>query len=245
MLIDEQTPLARRSVLCVQPNEDYHAALERALSKFRMVIVPSALEAIRAMNAGSFDAYVLDYWLPDWGGVSLCRQILQSDPHAPVVFFTAADTPEQKTRAMRAGAQAYLPASDGVTALALKLRSLLQHVDMRAMRAKLEEEQAVQAELERRVALAITHTEHARERAAQALERAVQVRARRAFIEAGGTLATFDRWWPQTFGSALANHRARTSTTVIVRRAQRNGHLGDDAARQVSSSRPTEPDAIG
>ena len=208
MLIDEQTPLARRSVLCVQPNEAYHAALRQALSNFRMVIVPSALEAIRAMNGGSFDSYVLDYWLPDWGGVNLCRQIRQSDPHAPIVFFTRAESAEQKRRAMRAGAQAYFAAPGSAGALHLKLCNLMQYADLSAMRAKLEEELAVQSELERRASLAITQTEHARERAAHALERAAQARARKAFVDAGGTLAMFDRWWAQAFCSAVANYRA-------------------------------------
>jgi DNA-binding response OmpR family regulator len=221
MLIHDATPLVKRSVLCVQPNEDYHPALQLALSKFRMLIVPNALEAIRAVNGGSFDSYVLDYWLPDWGGVSLCRQIRQSDPHAPVVFFTAADSPEQKRRAMRAGAQGYIFAPDGAVALGNKLRTLLQHGDLRAMRAKLEEEQAVQAELERRAALAIEQTAHAQERAAEALQRIAQARARKAFLEAGGTLATFDRWWPQTFGSAVANHRASVSTARDLRTGSR------------------------
>ena len=68
MLMKEQSPLGRRSVLCVQPNADHQAALRLALARFELRLVPNALEAIRALNAGAFDAYVLDYWLPDWGG---------------------------------------------------------------------------------------------------------------------------------------------------------------------------------
>jgi hypothetical protein len=141
---------------------------------------------------------------------------------------------------MRAGAQAYLSASDGATALAHKLRSLLQHADARAMRAKLDEEYAVQAELERRAALAIEQTAHAQERAAQALQRIAQARARKAFLEAGGTLATFDRWWPQTFGSAVANHRASTSAARGLRTDPRGV-----AAAPVKCNLATGPDAIG
>ena len=208
MLMEEQSPLGRRSVLCVQPNADHQAALRLALARFELRLVPNALEAIRALNAGAFDAYVLDYWLPDWGGVSLCRQIRHGDPHAPVVFFTAADGAEQKKRALRAGAQAYLRAPDGASAVAAKLSTLLQYADMRAMRAKLDEEQAIRDELTRCAGLLETRARPARGHAAEAVERAVLARARKAFIEAGGTLAMFQRWWPQTFASALANDRA-------------------------------------
>jgi DNA-binding response OmpR family regulator len=210
----DPTSFAKRSVLCVQPNEDYHPALRLALSKYRIVMVPGALEAIRTLNAHSFDAHIIDYWLPDWSGSSLCRQIRQSDPHAPIVFFAEADGAEQKKRALRAGADAYVHAPDGTSVLATKLRNLLEQADLRAMRARIDEENAIQLELQRRAALLISQSEHAKERAALAAQRAAQARARKAFIEAGGTLATFHRWWPQSFGSALANHHASGNRRV-------------------------------
>ena len=208
MSIGEQTPLATRPVLCVQPNEEFHASLGRALSTHQLIFVPSALEAIRMLNKGAFDAYVIDYWLPDWGGVSLCRQIREADPHAPICFFTAADSPEQKKRALRAGAKAFFSAPGDAIALAAKLRTWLQYVDLSALRAKIDEEAAVQQELERRASLALARSDHARGLAEEALQRAAQVRARKAFLASGGTLAMFERWWPQTFGSVVANYRA-------------------------------------
>src|SRR5688572_2628423 len=93
----------QRSVLCVQPNAERHAQLQSALAKHRLVMTTCALDAVRQHNAHAFDAYVLDYWLPDWNGVALCRQIRRSEPHAPILFFTAADQDEQVKRAMRAG----------------------------------------------------------------------------------------------------------------------------------------------
>jgi DNA-binding response OmpR family regulator len=214
MLSENTSPLAKRSVLCVQPNEDFHPALRLALSKYRLVMAPNALEAIRALNSGAFDAYVLDYWLPDWSGVSLCRQIRQTDPHAPICFFSSADSPEQKKRALRAGAQAFLSAPDGAAALTAKLRTWLEYADLSAMRAKIDEEEAVQQELQRRAAVAVSQSDHARQRARDAIERAAQIRARKAFIEKGGTQATFERWWPQTIASALANHQASTERSL-------------------------------
>jgi DNA-binding response OmpR family regulator len=208
MPLDEQTPVGKRSVLCVQPNADYHPALRLALSKYRTVLTLSALDAIRAFNAASFDAYVLDYWLPDWTGAGLCREIRKSDPHAPICFFTQAESSEQNKRGLRAGAQAYVSAPEGATALAAKLRTLLGDVDVRALQAKRELEQVVREEVERRAVLALDATEHARERVAKALERAAYTRGRTVFVDAGGTIATFERWWPQVFGSVLANHGA-------------------------------------
>jgi CheY-like chemotaxis protein len=138
------------------------------------------------------------------------RQIRQSDPHAPICFFTSAASPEHKKRALRAGAQAYWSELDDASALGSKLRKLLEHADICALRAKPQLERAVRDVVERRAPAVARLSGHARECAARTLERAAQVRAREAFIEAGGTLATFDRWWAHAFGSMVANYLAGT-----------------------------------
>lgn len=65
----------------------------------------------------------------------------------------------------------------------------------RTLRAKVEAEQAVQAELERRAALLAERSDLAQARSGEALERAAKNRAQKAFMEAGGTLGHFSRWW--------------------------------------------------
>jgi DNA-binding response OmpR family regulator len=198
---------AKRRILCVSPVREHHPSLNLHLAKYRLQIVQTGLDAVRTYNAGAFDAYVLDYWLPDWSGLSLCRQIRKDDPFAPVVFFSSAEGDDQRKRAMRAGADAYLLASAGAEPLAAEVNTLLRFADVRGLRAKVEEELAIQEELKRRAALAVERTDHARALAAQALERAARARAQKAFMESGGTLGNFGRWWPQVFGSVSANHR--------------------------------------
>ena len=211
MRIEQSIAFAKRSLLCVQPQEDYRAALRRSLREHDLVMVPNAFEAVRALNARPHDAYVLDYWLPDWSGASLCRQIRRGDPHALICFFTGAASPEHKKRALRAGARAYSCELDDASALGSKLRKLLEHADICALRAKSQLEQAVHEVVEGRAAAVARLSGHARECAARTLERAAHVRAREAFIEAGGTLASFDRWWPHAFGSIVANYLASTA----------------------------------
>ena len=50
--------------------------------------------------------------------------------------------------------------------------------------------------------MAIADGERAKERAAQAIERTARAKAMKAFVEAGGALAHFERWWPQSFALA-------------------------------------------
>jgi DNA-binding response OmpR family regulator len=74
--------LPERSVLCAQPAIGNQQFLLQALQGYRLVIVGNALDATRCHNHSVFDAYVLDYWLPDWSGTALCRDIRKNDPHA-------------------------------------------------------------------------------------------------------------------------------------------------------------------
>lgn len=196
-------PHAQKAILCVQPKESFHPALRFALASYGLLFVRTAFEAIRALNARAFDAYVLDYWLPDWNGVSLCRQIRKSDPHVPVCFFTAADGREPKDRAARAGAQAFASAPDGANALALTLPTLFHRIHVTSLHARLEEERVAHEEMQRRSAAAVRESQQLRARTAALLERGVRVSAQRTFLEAGGTLAGFERAWPQTYAAAI------------------------------------------
>src|SRR5688572_18239478 len=155
----EQPTAANRSVLCIQPNARNHPSLHIGLRDYRIVIVPNALEAIRAMNAGAFDAYVVDYWLPDWTGVSLCRDIRKNDASAPICFFASAAGDEQRMRAMRAGADSYVHVSRGAEALADDVRKFLRRADLRSLAARIEAERAIQEEVQKRAAAAVEASE--------------------------------------------------------------------------------------
>src|SRR5918993_1261218 len=96
-------------ILCAVANLQTAAIVQRALSGFEHVdYVSSAFETLRATNASTFDAFVLDVWLTDWSGVQLCRQIRADDPHVPIIMLTAAATGDAQKRTTRAGANAVI-----------------------------------------------------------------------------------------------------------------------------------------
>jgi DNA-binding response OmpR family regulator len=200
--------LSRRTVLVVDDDLEFRGLLEEILSDHSLVFARNAFEAIRHVNASSFHAYILDYWLPDWSGPALCREIRKSDPHAPIVFCTAAARDQDQARAMRAGASAYLCKPLDPKTLRAKLGAFISLCEMESLRAKIEEERAVQEELERRLDSVVAQTDHARALAATSIERTARSKAYKAFIDARGTRAHFDSWWPQVFQSVRANRDA-------------------------------------
>jgi DNA-binding response OmpR family regulator len=199
--------LLRRSVLCVENEPEDRGLLEVVLADYEVTFARNAFEALRQLNVRSFDAYVVDYWLPDWNGPSLCREIRKIDAHGPVVFYSAAAGDQNRGRALRAGATAYLVKPVEPNELRGKLRALLALADSESLRARVEEEHAISEEISRRIKVIDDSVERARVLNNQALERVARIKAYQAFVERHGTRAHFERWWPQLFDTARANQR--------------------------------------
>jgi DNA-binding response OmpR family regulator len=195
--------LPERSVLCVQPKIENQQFLQHALDGFRLEIVDTAFDAIRCINHSLFDAYIVDYWLPDWTGTGLCREIRKHDPHVPVICFTSLGG-DHSARALRAGATIYVRAPIDPALFRERVRLLIESADIHDLHARLEEERAIQDELQRRAAAAIGNAEQAMLRGSAAVERSAKLKAAKAFISAGGTRSGFQRFWPQQSGSLRA-----------------------------------------
>lgn len=202
---------ASRSGLCALPENNSREFLEVAFASQRLVFAHSGYEAMRSLHAGVFDFYVLEFWLPDFSGVALCREIRKVDPSSPIVFCTATDREDARRRALNAGATAYLCHPVEPQVLRERIKVLLDRVDAASLSAKREEELAIEAELSRRMAAAAARTEHAQALIATATERAARAKAFKVFIESGGTRANFERWWPQVLTTAWATHRIHES----------------------------------
>jgi DNA-binding response OmpR family regulator len=208
-----EQPLREPLLLCIQSDAACREAMQEALPGFRTVLATHSLDAIRLVSSTVFDAYILDYVLPGSSGVHLCRHIRRTDRYTPICFYAAEGTEEQRKRAFRAGANAYVCAAAGPDALRQEIQALLDSAENRSLRARVEEERAIQDELERRVIVAINQAEHARALAAEATERAAKTRARERFIAAGGTPAHFQRWWPELYVSVSSTRSSERSAS--------------------------------
>ena len=98
----------RKRILFVEGQEDSWEILALALEEYSLTCVRSFVEGLRQARLRYFDLYILDNWLPGGTGVELCRRIRAFDPHTPVLFCSAAASPQDMQAAFSAGAQAYL-----------------------------------------------------------------------------------------------------------------------------------------
>jgi twitching motility two-component system response regulator PilH len=202
---------ASKAILCVQSQNEDRVLLADLLARYRTVFACSGYEALRELERGVFDAYVLDYWLSDWSGAQLCREIRKTDPNGPIVFCTAAAHNEDRANALRAGASAYLCKPVDPKRLLGELRVLLELGDLESLQARVEEERAIQEELSRRSAALAQRTKEAQRTAARALERISKAKAAHAFWLARGTRANFERWWPIVYAGACSGHEIQST----------------------------------
>jgi DNA-binding response OmpR family regulator len=143
---------------------------------YQTVFACDAYAALREINSRSFGAYVLEVWLPDLSGLQLCREIRKLDPHGAVVFCTAAVRIEDRSRAFRAGANAYLCKPIDPYRLQSEVRVLFELADIESLRARVEEQQAVQEELQRLTSESVKRAHLAKGAASRAMERTSPVK---------------------------------------------------------------------
>ena len=137
-------------------------ALAGAAERFDVTHVELLAEALDRLRSGSFDAILLDLFLPDSRGLATVEQASAGAPHVPIIVLTGLDDEATAIEAVRKGAQDFLTKghADG---------HLLSRAIRYAMERKRAEEEIrkLNADLERRVA----------ERTAVAEQRASQLRA--------------------------------------------------------------------
>lgn len=98
----------------------------RALRRdgFDVLTASDAAGARRALSRGRVDVLCLDIHLPDGDGLDLLAELRETARDLAAIVVSAAPTPNNRTRAARAGAQAFLAKPFELAALAATLRAV-------------------------------------------------------------------------------------------------------------------------
>ena len=118
--------MSNERILCVDDNEDTCFLLSTMLGRagLEAVSAPDAPEALRLIEGGRFDLYVVDGQMPGLSGPTLCEQIRAADARTPIVVFSGRGELSDREAAERAGANAYVVKPD-VLELVETVRRLL------------------------------------------------------------------------------------------------------------------------
>jgi DNA-binding response OmpR family regulator len=157
-------------------------------------VVASDADARRAARRHSYDVYVLTGGAPGSTGLSLCAWLHRVDPRTPIVFCSSNGTAQYQKLALSAGALRYQVKPIDPPLLRSTMGLLLKLAELESTRALAAAQQATQKLGESAL--------HARDSAAAAHEDAqsrneclLRAKAYRAFRDAGGNRANFERLW--------------------------------------------------
>jgi two-component system response regulator AtoC len=115
------------NVLVIEDDDAAREGLSEFLAAagYRVRPARSGTEALAAFAAAPADAVLLDLVIPEPDGFEVLRQLRERDPRTPVIVMSALSQAEDVVRAMKLGAQDYLPKPFDVSELNLVLRRAL------------------------------------------------------------------------------------------------------------------------
>lgn len=215
-------------ILVVDDTPANLALLLDALSEagHALSVAESARSALAVLEHLSPDLILLDLVMPGMDGIELCGR-LRSHPRCrdvPVLFMTAVDDPEQKVRALAAGAIDYITKPVHPPEVLARVSA---HLQIRSLRRSLEDELALRIDAEHQLA--------------QTLDRAVVLADRSGRVVFATRLATslLHRHFPGWDGAALPAALGTSAGPLRVRRFSEAGR--DDLASLVLEERAAQP----
>ncbi len=108
--------------------ENVEILVEALKGDYKLAVAIDGERALRAVERNPPDLVLLDIMMPGMDGYEVCRRLRAADPNRelPIVFLSALDDVENKTRGFELGANDYLTKPFEILEVKARVRSLLQ-----------------------------------------------------------------------------------------------------------------------
>lgn len=112
-------------ILVVEDNAKLASFLTRALSEegYQVDLVTDGATAIEQAQSIAYDMILLDWMLPQFDGLHVCRVLRSSGSRTPILLLTARGETEEKVLGLDAGADDYLTKPFDLSELLARVRS--------------------------------------------------------------------------------------------------------------------------
>lgn len=197
-------PMKKR-ILVVEDQDDERNLPRLALGEYDVAAAGDYDTGLRMARRQYFDLYVLDNQIPGGTGIELCRRIREFDPNTPILFCSWRAHSSDCSEALGAGAQAYFAKPIEVQEVLWAVTELLSTSARRLREARKVEYVAIREELALRSSENRQSVEMAAERRQRAIRKLLRLKAKKAFLDAGGFRGDFARLWPATYLEAALN----------------------------------------
>jgi DNA-binding response OmpR family regulator len=189
----------KKRILVVEDHDDERNMLRLILREYDVVAAGDHDEGLRLARRQYFDLYVLGSRAPDGTAIGLCRRIREFDPNTPILFCSRQTYSSDRLEAPGVGAHAYYAKPIEVQEVLRMVTNLLSATAQLLHEARHAEYVAIREELAVRSNENRRSVQIAAERWRRAVRKLLRVKAKTAFLNAGGARGDFARLWPATY----------------------------------------------
>jgi DNA-binding response OmpR family regulator len=196
-----------RRILYVDSDAEARLLMQDLLAPHELDVVATEADARAIVRRHAYDLYVISGGSPASSGLELCAWLHRIDPRTPIVFCSSNGTARFQQAVIAAGAVRYLVKPLDPSLLRSTLGLLLKLAELESRRAMAAEQQAIHDSLVDQAQRAKLASAQAREKADAARSSMLRAKAYRAFREAGGNRANFERMWETALAQANGTER--------------------------------------
>jgi DNA-binding response OmpR family regulator len=189
----------KKRILVVEDLDDGRDLLRPVLEEYDVMVAGDYDEGVRMARRQYFDLYALGARIPGGTGIELCLRIREFDPNTPVLLYSGQARPGYRLEAISAGAQAYFAKPVELQEVLGTVTTLLFASAQRLRDARHAEFAAIREELAVRYSETSRFKAVAVERKQRAVRKLLRLKAKNAFLHAGGARGDFLRLWPATY----------------------------------------------
>jgi len=188
-----------KRILVVEDRDDGLDMLRLVLGEYDVAVAGDYDEGFRMAKKQYFDLYVLGARMPGGTGIELCLRIRAFDPNTPILLYSGQTLSVYCSEAPGAGSQAYFAKPIEVQEVLGTVSKLLFVSAQRLREARQAEFVAIREELAVRYGENSRSMAMAAERKQRAVRKLLRLKAKNAFLNAGGARGDFVRLWPATY----------------------------------------------
>jgi len=189
----------KKRILVVEDLDDVRDLPKFLVEEYDVAVAGHYDEGLRMAKRQYFDLYALGDRMPGGRGIELCLRIREFDPNTPVLLYSGLAHSGYRLEAISAGAQAYFAKPIEVQEVLGTVTMLLFASAERLREARHAEFVAIREELAVRYGENSRSRAMAAERNQRAVRKLLRLKAKNAFLNAGGVRGDFLRLWPATY----------------------------------------------
>ena len=189
----------KKRILVVEDLDDDRDLLRLVLEEYDVAVAGDYDLGVRMAKKQYFDLYVLGARIPGGTGIELCLRIREFDPNTPILLYSGQGRFGDCSEALSAGAQAYFAKLFDAQEVLGTVRKQLFASAQRLRDARQAEFAAIREEIAVRYSEISRSRAMAAERKQRAVRKLLRLKAKNAFLNAGGARGDFVRLWPATY----------------------------------------------